>query len=201
MAPAIVSMGSRHPSIAPKRSILPMRASTGICARCRPSGVRRSSTSNARRSFSSARAESTDATSGGVSAAARVLATGSSGAIALMDRLSFCSGVRSISGGCCGDMLANCARENMANRAPGAVRPERPRLCFAAACETHASASTDRPRCESQHISFARPVSTTYLTSSIVTDVSAMLVATTILRTPLGGRSKILRWSLPEREP
>ena len=88
----------------------------------------------------------------------------------------------------------------MANRAPGAVRPERPRLCFAAACETHVSASTDRPRCESQHISFARPVSTDDLTS-IVTDVSAMLVATTILRTPLGGRSKILRWSLLEREP
>ena len=119
----------------------------------------------------------------------------------MIDRQSFCSGVRSISGGCCGDALANCARENMANLAPGAVRPDRPRRCFAAACETHVSASTDRPRCESQHISFARPVSTTYRTSSIVTEVSAMFVATTIFRTPFGGRSKILRWSLLESEP
>ena len=114
---------------------------------------------------------------------------------------SCCSGVRSISGACDGAMVANRARVNMAKRAPGATRPARPRRCFAAARETHASASADTPRLASQRISFARPVSMTYRTSSIVTEVSATFVATTILRTPGGGRSKIRRWSFRRSAP
>ena len=44
------------------------------------------------------------------------------------------------------------------------------------------------------------PESITKLTSSIVIEVSAMLVATTHLRTPRGGRWKALRWSAGDTE-
>jgi hypothetical protein len=46
------------------------------------------------------------------------------------------------------------------------------------------------PRRGSKCISFTRPVSTTNTTSGTVMDVSAMLVASTILRTPAGGTWK-----------
>lgn len=44
-------------------------------------------------------------------------------------------------------------------------------------------------------------LSTTKTQSSMVMDVSAMFVDTTIFRTPLGGTSKMAFWSEVDRDP
>jgi len=59
-------IGSRHLSITPRSSIFPTRASTGMCARCWPSGVRFSPLSRACRVVSDTTAASTAAGLGGV---------------------------------------------------------------------------------------------------------------------------------------
>ena len=78
---------------------------------------------------------------------------------------------------------------------PGLTRPARPARCLAAARDTHPSSRLAIPRRGSHWRSFTRPVSTTTTTSGIVTDVSATLVATTILRTPRGGTLNASRCS------
>tara|TARA_B110000116_G_C16459590_1_gene413130 strand:+ start:426 stop:602 length:177 start_codon:yes stop_codon:yes gene_type:complete len=54
---------------------------------------------------------------------------------------------------------------------------------------------------ESYVFSFALPQSMTYTTSSIVIEVSAMLVASIIFRIPGFGRSKIAFWLDDGNEP
>ena len=87
-----------------------------------------------------------------------------------------------------------------AKHTPGLVLPALPFLCRAAARDTKSSTSRPIPRDASCLRSLSLPESITKLTSSIVMDVSAMLVATTHLRTPGGGRWKTLRWSAGDTE-
>lgn len=62
--------------------------------------------------------------------------------------------------------------------------PARPRLCLALARLTHSGLSVVMLLSMSKFFSLILPQSITYTTSSIVMDVSAMLVAMMILRTP-----------------
>lgn len=72
-------------------------------------------------------------------------------------------------------------------RGPHLTRPARPLRCCAAALLMKPSSSLRMPRSTSCCISLERPVSTTTVTSSMVMEVSATLVASTILVTPAGG--------------
>ena len=73
---------------------------------------------------------------------------------------------------------------------PHLTRPARPRRCCAAALLTYPSCSLKMLRSTSCVISLERPVSITKLTSSMVMEVSATLVASTILMVPAGGLVK-----------
>eukprot|EP00982_Pelagococcus_subviridis_P015118 31379-Pelagococcus_subviridis.AAC.23 len=68
---------------------------------------------------------------------------------------------------------------------PGATRPARPLRCFKFALGASASCSELILRSGSYLFSLCRAVSTTNPTSSIVTDVSATFVDSTILRHPV----------------
>jgi len=80
--------------------------------------------------------------------------------------------------------------ENIWYATPGRTRPALPRRWFADARLTQASTRLGVPFNSSLWFSFTRPESTTKTTSSMVIEVSAMLVLITILRTPFGGISK-----------
>ena len=67
---------------------------------------------------------------------------------------------------------------------PGAVRPARPARCSADACEIGTSSSRGNPVAGDTCICRACPESITAVTPSIVSDVSATLVARMILRCP-----------------
>ena len=93
------------------------------------------------------------------------------------------------------------ASTSVSSKAPPRIeRKAHPFLCSAAARDTKSSTSRPIPRAASCHRSLSLPASITKLTSSIVIEVSAMLVATTHLRTPRGGRWKALRWSAGETD-
>mmetsp|Transcript_9675 Transcript_9675/g.29316 ORF Transcript_9675/g.29316 Transcript_9675/m.29316 type:complete len:290 (+) Transcript_9675:1247-2116(+) len=206
----MVSTGSRQPSMAPYTSILPTRGSMGMRLRWRPSAVSSSSASNAPISASIRVAPSTAATGGGVRQRWSTLPTpptpaapdrSSWPAMPLISSATRSSGLRDISGLVWGGIDAHVAVENMRKHTPGRTRPARPRRCCAAARLTHPSCSRRMPRSASCDISLARPQSTTNETSSIVIDVSATLVAMTILVVPGGGRAKTFVWSPEDSEP
>ena len=69
---------------------------------------------------------------------------------------------------------------------PGAVRPARPARWSAEARLIFSTSKVLIPRRASWHAMRARPLSTTRVTPSMVSDVSATLVETMILRPPLG---------------
>mmetsp|Transcript_14939 Transcript_14939/g.48466 ORF Transcript_14939/g.48466 Transcript_14939/m.48466 type:complete len:386 (+) Transcript_14939:305-1462(+) len=200
---AMVSASSATPKIAPSRRNLPMRTSVGRVARCWPRGVSRSpapsvlpSSSSASSSTSIRSACSTAGRDGGSSSCSQTAAAQRSYLSALIVRTSRSSGTRRISGCWCAS--ATWSKEWLVLRwkaTPGRTRPARPRRCLALARETSTSSSDSILRAGSYRFSFIRAQSTTKTTSSMVTDVSAMFVASTTLRTPAGGRSNTRRWS------
>mmetsp|Transcript_32759 Transcript_32759/g.77634 ORF Transcript_32759/g.77634 Transcript_32759/m.77634 type:complete len:243 (-) Transcript_32759:493-1221(-) len=84
---------------------------------------------------------------------------------------------------------------------PSWTRPARPRRCFAEAFETQTSSRHPMRRSTRYRSSLTRPESITTPTSSIVTLVSATLVASTTLMMPAGGRMKTRRCSSGGSEP
>ena len=85
---------------------------------------------------------------------------------------------------------------------PGRTRPARPARCRADAREHQAVSSVGQAEnnfsdpCRWCRTSLTRPQSTTHVTSGIVTELSATLVARTILRAyPWGTGAKAARWS------
>ena len=104
------------------------------------------------------------------------------------------SGVRSISGTAWSAMRACAARVYSRTHAPGRTRPARPRRGRADALLIQAGSRHAMSFSASYDFSLLLPQSTTYTTSSIVMEVSAMFVARITLRAPRRGRSKISRW-------
>mmetsp|Transcript_29918 Transcript_29918/g.97480 ORF Transcript_29918/g.97480 Transcript_29918/m.97480 type:complete len:277 (+) Transcript_29918:832-1662(+) len=183
---AIVSTGSSTPNMAPYSSILPSRTSTGSSARCVPSTVSSSVSSSACRSLSDLIAEATE-TGGGGSIASASRGSTSPTRRRLMDRHSCSRGTRNISGVPKSDMVASCIELKRWKQYPSRTRPARPRRCRALARLTHVVTSEDNRPFGSYCVSRTRPVSMTNTTSSMVMEVSAMLVDKTTLRTPSGG--------------
>ena len=77
--------------------------------------------------------------------------------------------------------------------APGPVRPARPDRCLAAGFDTGMMLSDSMPVSAEKTFCFTAPQSITNLIPGTVMDVSAMFVATTSLRVPVGGSSNT-RW-------
>ena len=76
-----------------------------------------------------------------------------------------------------------CSRSvHRRTQTPGAVRPARPARWSALAAEIRSTSSVLMPRCGSKRAMRARPESTTAVTPSMVSEVSATLVATMIFR-------------------
>mmetsp|Transcript_6565 Transcript_6565/g.16245 ORF Transcript_6565/g.16245 Transcript_6565/m.16245 type:complete len:274 (-) Transcript_6565:533-1354(-) len=194
-AAAMRSTGCAQRSIAPYTRRRPTAISVGSAARWRPSGVSASSASSAPVRCSEATAAVT-ATSGGVSImraiAPRSGISASSGARRSCRQTS-CSGPRSISGVRAACISCVCRQLVYSLKLwPARTRPARPARWRASACEIHTS--TRRRIClrSSNMLCFARPLSMTKTASSMVIEVSAMLVASTTLRAPGGVGSKIL---------
>lgn len=118
-------------------------------------------------------------------------------------RSSNCSkGTRWISGtGWLRKLCWNRCLVNKCMHTPGITRPARPFRCIALARDTHTSSSDSIFRLESKRFSFINPQSITKTQSSIVTEVSAMLVVRTIFRLPGGaGRNTAVCSSLESDE-
>mmetsp|Transcript_15724 Transcript_15724/g.42621 ORF Transcript_15724/g.42621 Transcript_15724/m.42621 type:complete len:349 (-) Transcript_15724:1743-2789(-) len=202
-AAAMSSVGSAQRSSAPKRMSRPIATSTGRAARWRPRGVRDSSASRAPVRCRLLIAAVTATSGGGSSARAKAARSGCSerrGARRSW-RQSSCRGPRSISGLRAASMQrVERWRVKSLNTWPARTRPARPARWRASACETHTS--TRRRIClRSSNIDcLARPESMTKTASSMVIDVSAMLVASTTLRTPGGIVSKTADCSVGERD-
>mmetsp|Transcript_35449 Transcript_35449/g.89727 ORF Transcript_35449/g.89727 Transcript_35449/m.89727 type:complete len:343 (+) Transcript_35449:349-1377(+) len=97
--------------------------------------------------------------------------------------------VRRISGGVAGGSSPKDASVYRRYALPGASRPARPLRCRACACDTGTTCSESAPSRAEYARALTKPVSTTNLTPGMVMDVSAMLVASTALRTPGGAGS------------
>ena len=106
-----------------------------------------------------------------------------------------------ISGRMWGRMPCSCSLAHRRQQIPGSVRPARPALCAAPARETRSVTSRVRPLAGSKRASRARPLSTTSRTPSMVSEVSAMDVASTTLRCPAGAGAMAASCSLAERFP
>ena len=114
----------------------------------------------------------------------------------LICKHSASSGVRIISGVVkSASSLCSVFVEYRWKQYPSRTRPARPRLCRELARLHHAVTSELMRVTGSYRVSRTRPASTTKTTSSIVTDVSAMFVAITTLRTPAGGFENVRRCS------
>ena len=102
----------------------------------------------------------------------------------------------SISGVCCSAMRLSWRYfvKRWKHR-PSCTRPARPRRCFALALDMNDCVKRDSCLRSSNLISLCLPVSMTQVMSGIVTPVSAMFVASTILRTPGGGTRNAACWS------
>mmetsp|Transcript_85582 Transcript_85582/g.237192 ORF Transcript_85582/g.237192 Transcript_85582/m.237192 type:complete len:255 (-) Transcript_85582:262-1026(-) len=88
---------------------------------------------------------------------------------------------------------------NRCTTTPSCVRPARPARCVAFAHVFNEVSSAPSWRSESNTRSFMTPLLITKTMSSMVTDVSAMLVLRTTFRRPEGGASKTCCWSSGER--
>ena len=106
-----------------------------------------------------------------------------------------------ISGRMWGRMPCSCSLAHRRQQMPGSVRPARPALCAAPARETRSVTSRVRPLAGSKRASRARPQSTTSRTPSMVSEVSAMDVASTTLRCPAGAGAMAASCSRAERLP
>ena len=124
---------------------------------------------------------------GGSSASASVSAGCDVGATAIACITVDSNGAVCNSGGSMGAIAAAVSREYTRTHTPGRTRPARPFRCAALAALHHPSRNAENLVAGSCVNRFARPVSTTYVTSGIVNDVSATFVASTIFRAPAGG--------------
>ena len=106
-----------------------------------------------------------------------------------------------ISGRMWGLMPCSCSLAHRRQQMPGSVRPARPALCAAPAKETRSVTSRVRPLAGSKRAIRARPLSTTSRTPSIVSEVSAMAVASTTLRCPAGAGAMAVSCSRAVRLP
>mmetsp|Transcript_12085 Transcript_12085/g.50868 ORF Transcript_12085/g.50868 Transcript_12085/m.50868 type:complete len:250 (-) Transcript_12085:1736-2485(-) len=112
----------------------------------------------------------------------------------LICRMSPSSGVLSSSGGVCSMSLPSCSQRGYSRRhVPACTRPARPLRWCAAAFDTQSGCSTASLLSASYEVCFDFPPSTTYTMSSMVIEVSAMLVERMTLRCPSGGRAKTWR--------
>mmetsp|Transcript_17145 Transcript_17145/g.60172 ORF Transcript_17145/g.60172 Transcript_17145/m.60172 type:complete len:255 (+) Transcript_17145:800-1564(+) len=211
IAHAMVSTGSRHLNSTATRIILPRRGGTGSSPSSSPSGVSVSvsSSTSAPISRSTPSAVSIDLGSGGSMAldkkvctalppapiSAVVSARQPERSSCLICRHSSSSGVRSISATWKSAIAAWRSLEKRWMLRPGRTRPARPARCLADARDVHVACRLEHCVKGSYSICLTLPASMTKTMSSMVIDVSAMLVAMTILRTPGGGRSNTARCS------
>ena len=98
-------------------------------------------------------------------------------------------------------MPFSCSFAQRRQQMPGSVRPARPARWAAPARETRSVTRRVRPLAGSKRVRRARPLSTTSLTPSMVSDVSAMDVASTTLRCPCGAGAMATSCSLALRLP
>mmetsp|Transcript_5697 Transcript_5697/g.25324 ORF Transcript_5697/g.25324 Transcript_5697/m.25324 type:complete len:378 (-) Transcript_5697:1638-2771(-) len=193
MAAAAVSTGDKHPITHPITSILPTLGSTGRSERWKPRGVvvtfpaaaaspppspRSTTTAPMARNLSTAARTAT--ASGGSSASPSTAAGCSPGAIANARITSVSSGaVRNSGSSCVAIAFSGTHLSYSRTQTPARTRPARPLRCAELAELHHPSVKLASWARVSNVIRFTRPVSTTTVTSGIVTDVSAALVART----------------------
>ncbi|QJW93467.1 hypothetical protein FTUN_0973 [Frigoriglobus tundricola] len=173
-----------QPSRWPSRSSRPSRGWTGRGTAAWPSAV--SAAPSSRSSCSSRRSDCPTASSEGASSHGNFRTSGS-------PRAASCStaphrSTRLISGTVCSGRPRWLGSSQRRTHTPGAVRPARPARWSAEAREIGTSRKRSMPTDGSNSICRARPQSTTAVTPSTVTDVSATFVARTTFR-------RSVRWS------
>mmetsp|Transcript_28681 Transcript_28681/g.61166 ORF Transcript_28681/g.61166 Transcript_28681/m.61166 type:complete len:218 (+) Transcript_28681:1372-2025(+) len=198
---AMVKASSVTPNMAPKRISFPILQSTGRVLRWTPKEVSSSLLLlllivMASKKTNSSTALSTAWGAGGSTKRAHTSAAVPGYCRALIRKTSCSSGTRCTSGACAANVIFSCrCLVNKWTATPSRTRPARPLRCRAFDRATKQSSRDDMRLSGSYRFSFMRPVSTTKATSSIVMAVSAIFVASTTLRTPLGGRVKTRRCS------
>ncbi len=179
-------------------SMWPRRGCSGRRASARPCAVTAPEASSAPSAASSARASASAGAGGGVRKA-RPAPVGSP-----QSASSSARPVRSalaISGGAWAAIAPSSPRVQSRKHQPGATRPARPRRCSASARVTRSVTRRAMPEAGSKRDRRARPPSTTTRTSGIVSEVSAIEVASTSLRRPSGAGASAARWSASGRPP
>jgi len=211
LLPAVKASGSRSSSKAaiqaanaarelsrPHSSRRAVRGARGSAAMLRPKAVGRirASTAPSARRFCLATARWA---TGGVSSHAS-----EAGSVTPQTASCSASPVRSasrISARMCGRMPFSCSFAHRRQQMPGSVRPARPARWAAPASDTRSVTRRVRPLAGSKRVRRARPLSTTSLTPSMVSEVSAMDVASTTLRCPCGAGAMAVSCSLALRLP
>mmetsp|Transcript_10773 Transcript_10773/g.44578 ORF Transcript_10773/g.44578 Transcript_10773/m.44578 type:complete len:205 (-) Transcript_10773:1826-2440(-) len=185
----MVMISSEHLRSTLAMSVFDMGGSSGNSAILRPRRVSSPSSSSAPRLYSVSSAVMSVAGGGGSmkSKPIRSLMPSDLSMSTTLPRL-----VRWISG--TGLLSSSCWYDHAVYRRkafPGAVRPARPARCIAAALDTGVTTRLAMPLRGLKAFCLTNPGSMTYLMPSMVSDVSAMLVASTILRAFSGVGSKI----------